>query len=62
MLKVLGRRDSINVMKVLWACEELELPFERTDVGGRFAFEQEPDWTRLQERPGYQKHLTLPLI
>ena len=46
-MKVLGRKDSINVMKVLWACEELDLPCERVDVGGRFAFENEPDYLRL---------------
>ena len=29
MLKVIGRKTSSNVMKVLWACAELELEFER---------------------------------
>jgi len=47
MLKVLGRKDSINVMKVLWACEELDLPFERVDAGGRFGFKNAPDYLRL---------------
>lgn len=47
MLKVLGRKDSVNVMKVLWACEELGVAFERVDVGGRFAFDKEPDYLRL---------------
>jgi glutathione S-transferase len=47
MLKILGRPDSINVMKVLWACEELALPYERVDVGGRFAFANAPDYLRL---------------
>jgi glutathione S-transferase len=47
MLLILGRRDSINVMKVLWACEELDLPFERVDVGGRFAFANRPDYRQL---------------
>jgi glutathione S-transferase len=47
MLRVLGRTDSINVMKVLWACEELNLPFERVDVGGRFGFENEPSYAGL---------------
>ena len=36
MLKVLGRDTSSNVMKVLWACAELGLEFEREDVGGEF--------------------------
>ena len=33
MLKVWGRTNSSNVQKVLWLCEELKLPFERTDAG-----------------------------
>ena len=40
-LKIWGRKNSINVMKVLWACEELGLPFERVDVGGPFGGTQE---------------------
>jgi glutathione S-transferase len=47
MLKVFGRKDSINVMKVLWTCEELNLPFERVDVGGGFGFANRPDYLRL---------------
>ena len=47
MLKILGRNNSINVMKVLWACEELGLPFERVDVGGAFGFKHEPDYLKL---------------
>jgi len=35
-MKIWGRNNSINVMKVLWACAELGLPFERKDVGGAF--------------------------
>jgi len=33
MLKVLGRITSINVRKVLWALDELDLAFEREDWG-----------------------------
>jgi glutathione S-transferase len=47
MLKILGRNSSINVMKVLWACEELSLPFSRVDVGGAFAFKNEPNYLTL---------------
>jgi len=47
VLKVFGRADSINVMKVLWAAHELDLPFERVDVGGRFAFANAPDYLRM---------------
>jgi glutathione S-transferase len=36
MLKVWGRTNSSNVMKVLWLCEELSIPFERVDAGGAF--------------------------
>ncbi len=31
-----GRSTSSNVMKVIWALEELKLPYERMDVGGPF--------------------------
>ena len=33
MLKLWGRINSINVQKVLWALEELNVPYERTDAG-----------------------------
>lgn len=33
MMKVLGRVTSINVRKVLWALDELGLPYEREDWG-----------------------------
>lgn len=33
MLKVWGRNNSVNVQKVLWACEEMSLPFQRIDAG-----------------------------
>jgi glutathione S-transferase len=35
MLRILGRDTSSNVMKVLWACDELDIPFEREDIGGQ---------------------------
>ncbi|HKI97195.1 MAG TPA: glutathione S-transferase family protein [bacterium] len=44
VLKIWGRKNSINVMKVLWACEELGLPFDRVDVGGAFGGTQEPEY------------------
>lgn len=46
-MKVWGRRNSINVQKVLWCCAELDLPFERFDVGGPFGGNREPDYLRL---------------
>lgn len=36
MLKVFGRTTSVNVQKVLWCCEELEVPFENVEAGGPF--------------------------
>jgi glutathione S-transferase len=36
MLRIWGRRNSINVQKVLWCCGELNLQFERIDAGMEF--------------------------
>jgi len=36
MLKVWGRKTSLNVQKVMWALAELGLPNERIDAGGAF--------------------------
>src|SRR5262249_20916421 len=47
MLKVYGYAQSINVRKVLWACEELALPFERVDWGGSFRSTSEPQFRAL---------------
>ncbi len=44
MLKIWGRANSSNVMKVLWLCEELSVPFERIDAGGAFGRTREPDY------------------
>ncbi|MEY4577415.1 MAG: hypothetical protein RL701_2118 [Pseudomonadota bacterium] len=35
-LRVWGQPRSINVQKVLWALEELGVPYERIDAGGSF--------------------------
>ena len=47
MLKILGRKNSSNVQKVLWCCEELGLRFEREDVGGQFGRNREPEYLAL---------------
>ena len=47
MLKILGRDTSSNVMKVLWACAELDLEFEREDIGGRYGGTDTSDFLRL---------------
>jgi len=44
MLRIWGRANSSNVMKVLWACEELSIPFERIDAGGAFGRTREPEY------------------
>ena len=36
MLEIWGRKNSFNVQKVLWCCEELEIPYQRHDAGGLF--------------------------
>jgi glutathione S-transferase len=47
MLKVIGRNTSSNVQKVLWICGELDLPFEREDLGGPFGGNDTPEYRAL---------------
>lgn len=47
MLKILGRKNSSNVQKVLWCCDELGLDYEREDVGGQFGKNKEPEYLSL---------------
>lgn len=35
-IQVYGRRNSLNVQKVMWTLGELDLPYQRHDVGGTF--------------------------
>ena len=42
MLKIWGRANSSNVMKVLWLCDELGIAYEREDAGGAFGKTREP--------------------
>lgn len=42
MLQVYGRKNSINVQKVMWTVAELELAHERHDVGGAFGGNDQP--------------------
>ena len=46
-LKILGRVSSINVRKVLWACDELSLAYEREDWGTGFRDVRDPAFLRL---------------
>jgi glutathione S-transferase len=44
VLEVWGRKNSVNVQKVLWCCEELEIPFRRHNVGGLFGGTREAEY------------------
>jgi glutathione S-transferase len=43
-LRLWGRVNSVNVQKVLWCCQELDLPYERIDAGMQFGVNTEPDY------------------
>src|SRR3546814_11641913 len=47
MLKIWCRTTSSNVMKVLWTCAELGLPFARVDVGGPFGGNRTPEYLAM---------------
>jgi len=47
MLKIWGRASSSNVQKVLWCCAELNLEFERVDVGGPFGGNRDREYLAM---------------
>lgn len=47
MLTVLGRRNSLNVQKVMWAVGELGLEHRHRNVGGSFGGNDTPDYLRM---------------
>ena len=47
MITVWGRRNSANVQKVLWALEELDVPYARENVGGSFGGNRDPDFLAM---------------
>ncbi len=47
MRQLLGRANSSNVMKVIWLLEELELPYERQNIGGAFGGNDTPEYRAL---------------
>jgi len=47
MLKILGRKNSSNVQKVIWACEEMSLTFAQEDIGGPFGRNKDPEYLAL---------------
>jgi len=47
MITVWGRRNSVNVQKVLWALEELDVPYTRENVGGSFGGNRDADFLAM---------------
>lgn len=47
MLRIWGRVNSINVMKVLWCADELGLEYERLDAGMEHGVVNEPHYRAL---------------
>jgi len=47
MLRLLGRKSSSNVRKVIWALEELQVRYEREDIGGEFGRNRDPEFLAL---------------
>lgn len=46
-MKLYGRTTSFNVQKVLWLLEELVVPHEHIELGGRFGGLDSPEFSRL---------------
>ena len=46
-LKIWGRKNSVNVQKVLWCLRELDLRYERIDAGMAFGRNNEPDYLAM---------------
>jgi glutathione S-transferase len=47
MLKLWGRKTSMNVQKAIWTLEEIGLEYERIDAGGRFGGLDSPAYRAL---------------
>ena len=47
ILHLWGRLSSINVRKVVWAAQEVGVPFTRTDAGGQFGIVQTAGYLRM---------------
>ena len=47
MLKVWGRISSINVQKVVWCLDEIELRYERVEAGGQFGVVNTPEYRAM---------------
>lgn len=47
MLKIWGRKNSVNVKKALWAAEELGVKYERLDAGLQFGVNDTAEYKRM---------------
>jgi len=47
MLKIIGRKSSSNVQKVLWCCAELGIEYEREDAGREFGRNDTPEFLAM---------------
>lgn len=47
MLRIWGRKNSVNVQKVLWCCEEIAVEYQRIDAGGDFGIVKTPQYRSL---------------
>jgi glutathione S-transferase len=47
MLKIWGRNNSVNVQKVLWCCEEMQIQYQSLDAGGSFGVVNTPQYRAL---------------
>ncbi len=47
MLVIWGRKNSVNVQKVLWCCEEMKLEYRRIDAGREFGVVDTPQYREL---------------
>lgn len=46
-MRLWGRKTSVNVQKVLWALEELNLTYDRLDAGGAFGGLDTPEYAAM---------------
>jgi glutathione S-transferase len=46
-LTIWGRKNSVNVQKVLWCCHELDLTYRRIDAGMQFGRNGDPDYLAI---------------
>jgi glutathione S-transferase len=47
ILKIWGREAALNVQKVLWCADELQLPYERLDAGQHYGVVNTPSYLAL---------------